>query len=78
MKGFIVFDYEKQYPTALQDLASWLKEGKLKRKEHVLKGGIEAAPEGLVSLYQGANTGKMMVEVAALSEAVGEGGKSRL
>lgn len=70
MKGFIVFDYAKKYPTALQELASWLSQGKLKRKEHIVPGGIEGAPQALVDLYKGANTGKMMVEVAPVSEAV--------
>ncbi|KAE8152583.1 hypothetical protein BDV25DRAFT_150884 [Aspergillus avenaceus] len=71
MKGFIVFDYAKKYPEALKNLSAWLTEGKLKRKEHIIPGGLEAAPQGLVNLYQGANTGKMMVEVAPVSEAIG-------
>ncbi|KAJ5491406.1 NADP-dependent oxidoreductase YfmJ [Penicillium diatomitis] len=69
MKGFIVFDYAKKYPTALQELASWLSQGKLKRKEHIVPGGIEGAPQALVDLYKGVNTGKMMVEVAPVDEA---------
>lgn len=68
MKGFIVFDYAKQYPTALKDLTAWLSQGKLKRKEHIVPGGLEAAPHALVNLYEGANTGKMMVEVAPVEE----------
>ncbi|KAJ5599938.1 NADP-dependent oxidoreductase YfmJ [Penicillium hetheringtonii] len=70
MKGFIVFDYAKKYSAALQDLGSWLAQGKLKRKEHIVKGGIEGAPQALVDLYKGVNTGKMMVEVAPVSEAL--------
>jgi NADPH-dependent curcumin reductase CurA len=70
MKGFIVFDYAKKYGTALQELASWLSQGKLKRKEHIVPGGIEGAPQALVDLYKGVNTGKMMVEVAPVSEAI--------
>lgn len=70
MKGFIVFDFAKKYPAALQELASWLSQGKLKRKEHLVPGGIEGAPKALVDLYQGVNTGKMMVEVAPVSEAL--------
>ena len=50
IKGFIVFDYIKSYPTALKDLASWLAQGKLRRKEYIIKGGLEAAPQGLVDL----------------------------
>lgn len=71
MKGFIVFDFAKKYPVALQELASWLSQGKLKRKEHIVSGGLEEAPKALVDLYQGVNTGKMMVEVAPISEALG-------
>ena len=78
MKGFIIFDYEKQYPEARRNLAAWLKEGKMKRKEHLLRGGLEAAAQGLVSLYEGANTGKMMVEVAPMSEAIEPSSRSKL
>jgi NADPH-dependent curcumin reductase CurA len=70
MKGFIVFDYAKKYPSALKDLSTWLMEGKIKRKEHIVPGGLEAAPQGLVNLYEGINTGKMMVEVAPVSDAI--------
>ncbi|KAJ5166716.1 NADP-dependent oxidoreductase YfmJ [Penicillium canariense] len=70
MKGFIVFDYADKYPIAQKELASWLSEGKLKRKEHIVPGGIEGAPQALVDLYKGVNTGKMMVEVAPVSEAL--------
>ncbi|KAJ5247285.1 hypothetical protein N7468_002268 [Penicillium chermesinum] len=70
IKGFIVFDYIKKYAAAQKELASWLSQGKLKRKEHIVPGGIEAAPQALVDLYAGANTGKMMVEIAPVSEAL--------
>lgn len=68
MKGFIVFDYAKQYSAALKDLGTWLAQGKLKRKETIIPGGLEAAPQALINLYAGANTGKMMVEIAPVEE----------
>ncbi|KAI9372441.1 hypothetical protein BJX61DRAFT_447186 [Aspergillus egyptiacus] len=71
LKGFIVFDFAKKYSSALQEMATWLEQGKLKRKEHIVPGGLEAAPQALVDLYGGVNTGKMMVEVAPVSEALG-------
>jgi NADPH-dependent curcumin reductase CurA len=58
MEGFVVFDYAKQYPTALKDLAQWLEEGKIKTTETVVKGGIEKAQNALRDLYDGINTGK--------------------
>jgi NADPH-dependent curcumin reductase CurA len=57
MQGFIVFDYAKQYPQARQELAQWLAEGKLKRKETVVTGGLVNAEQALVDLYKGMNTG---------------------
>jgi NADPH-dependent curcumin reductase CurA len=58
MQGFIVFDYEKEYPRALRDLAQWLSEGKIQRKETIVKGGLVKAEEALRDLYNGVNTGK--------------------
>lgn len=60
-----MFDYASQYHTARADLAKWLSEGKIKRKEHIIKGGLGAAEQGLVDLYRGVNTGKLLVEVKA-------------
>jgi NADPH-dependent curcumin reductase CurA len=58
MQGFIVFDYVKQYTEARKELAQWLSEGKIKRKETVIKGGLDKAADGLRDLYKGVNTGK--------------------
>ncbi|KAN0101591.1 NAD(P)-binding protein [Hyaloscypha variabilis] len=63
MQGFIVFDYIKEYPEARKELAQWLAEGKLQRKETIIKGGLKAAEQGLADLYNGINTGKLLVEV---------------
>jgi NADPH-dependent curcumin reductase CurA len=63
MEGFIVFDFEDQYAKARKDLAQWLAEGKIKRKETIIKGGLKEADKGLVQLYKGVNTGKLLVEV---------------
>ncbi|KAK5086762.1 hypothetical protein LTS08_007175 [Lithohypha guttulata] len=67
MIGFIVFDYAKEYSSAREELAQWVREGKLKRGETILEGGLKEAERGLVKLYEGANTGKMLVEVAKLN-----------
>lgn len=69
MEGFIVFDYLEQYPKARKELAQWLEEGKIKRKETVVRGGLKEAPAALVGLYNGMNTGKLMVEVSAEDRA---------
>ncbi|KAL3426007.1 NADP-dependent leukotriene b4 12-hydroxydehydrogenase [Phlyctema vagabunda] len=70
LQGFIVFDYAKQYKEARKQLAQWLEEGKLQRKETIIKGGITAAEHALVDLYNGINTGKLMVEVKPVDGAL--------
>jgi NADPH-dependent curcumin reductase CurA len=64
MQGFIIFDYADRYQEAKNQLAQWLSEGKLKRKETIIKGGLQEAEKALLQLFQGGNTGKLMVEVA--------------
>lgn len=59
MEGFIVFDYEKQFPEARKELSKWLGEGKLKRKETIVRGGLAKAEQALVDLYKGINTGEL-------------------
>ena len=43
-------------------LAGWLRDGRLRVREHVLQGP-EAAMGAIEMLYSGANTGKLIVEV---------------
>jgi NADPH-dependent curcumin reductase CurA len=59
MQGFIVFDYEKRYDEARRELTRWLGEGKIKRQETVVKGGIGRMSEALGMLYEGGNTGEL-------------------
>lgn len=63
MQGFIVTDYVKQFDAARQELAQWLTEGKLQRRETVVTGGLKMAEQALCDLFQGVNTGKLIVEV---------------
>ncbi|KLU90996.1 NADP-dependent leukotriene B4 12-hydroxydehydrogenase [Magnaporthiopsis poae ATCC 64411] len=63
MEGFIVLNYPTEIPKARQELAGWLADGKIKRQETVVKGGLDKVEQALVDLFNGANTGKMLVEV---------------
>ncbi|CAG8954994.1 hypothetical protein HYFRA_00008683 [Hymenoscyphus fraxineus] len=65
LQGFIVFDYASRYAEARKDLTQWLEEGKIQRKETVMKGGLAIADRALMDLYNGVNTGKLLVEVKA-------------
>merc|ERR1712169_123535 len=63
MQGFIIFDAQKQYAQARKELGTWLAEGKIKKNETIIKGGLEKAEQGLVDLFRGVNQGKLLVEV---------------
>lgn len=62
MQGFLVRDHAKDFGSALNQLGSWLKEGKLKYDETVVEG-FEKLPEAFIGLFEGKNTGKMVVKI---------------
>ncbi|HKX44206.1 MAG TPA: NADP-dependent oxidoreductase [Burkholderiaceae bacterium] len=64
MEGMVVFDYTDRFPVAVQELAGYLKDGRMKSKEDVVGGGIDAFPETLLKLFNGENFGKLVLEVA--------------
>lgn len=63
MQGFIVTDHAEHFPEARKELSQWVAEGKLKKSEHIIKGGINALQQGMIDLFKGANTGKLIVQV---------------
>ncbi|HEX2482200.1 MAG TPA: NADP-dependent oxidoreductase [Methylomirabilota bacterium] len=62
IQGFIVFDFAARYRDGLAQLTEWVRQGKLKYREHFVDG-LERAPAALVGLLQGKNFGKMVVRV---------------
>ena len=62
IQGFIVTDYVRQFKEAKQNMVTWISEGKLKFKEDV-RVGLDSAPEYLNALFNGGNTGKLIVKV---------------
>jgi NADPH-dependent curcumin reductase CurA len=62
MEGFIVFDYEKDYPRGIADMGGWLAAGEIKSREHIVKG-LETFPDTLLMLFDGRNQGKLIIEV---------------
>ena len=63
MQGLIVFDWANRVPEAIAQLGAWYKEGKLKIREDVREGGIDAYPDVLNLLYTGGNLGKLVLKV---------------
>ncbi|MFJ8077125.1 NADP-dependent oxidoreductase [Streptomyces sp. NPDC096176] len=64
MEGFVVFDYAKRYTQAAQEIAGWIGDGRLKVKEHVVKGTVDDFPDTLQMLFRGENVGKLVLELA--------------
>ena len=64
MVGMVVFDYADRYGEAAREMAGWIAAGKLKAREDIVKGGIADFPEGLMKLFRGENTRKLVLEVA--------------
>ena len=62
MQGFIVGNYASRFPEGVLQLAEWLRTGKLNYRETIVKG-FERLPDTFISLFEGGNTGKMLVEI---------------
>ncbi|KAF0895304.1 hypothetical protein E2562_012574 [Oryza meyeriana var. granulata] len=63
MEGFAVFDHFGLYPRFEEEMARYLREGKVTVVEDVVDG-IDKAPEALVGMFLGKNVGKLLVAVA--------------
>ena len=61
MTGFVIFDYSARYGEGVAALAQWLGSGELRSREDVVHGGIEQFPEVLLRLFEGGNTGKLVL-----------------
>jgi NADPH-dependent curcumin reductase len=64
MEGIVVFDYAARYGEAITEMAAYLKDGRMKSKEDVVTGGVQAFPSTLPKLFSGANFGKLVLEIA--------------
>eukprot|EP00698_Gefionella_okellyi_P018422 TRINITY_DN5515_c0_g1_i1.p2 TRINITY_DN5515_c0_g1~~TRINITY_DN5515_c0_g1_i1.p2 ORF type:complete len:106 (-),score=27.06 TRINITY_DN5515_c0_g1_i1:75-392(-) len=62
VRGFIVTDELDMYPQCERDLKLWFQQGKLQAKEDVVVG-LENAPRAFMSLFTGANFGKLLIKV---------------
>jgi NADPH-dependent curcumin reductase CurA len=63
LEGFIVLDHLGRIGEAIGDLARWMQEGKLQPLETVVEG-FDQLPTAINMLFDGANTGKLVVRVA--------------
>ncbi|MGH1565046.1 NADP-dependent oxidoreductase [Mumia sp. DW29H23] len=65
VRGFIQREFVKaHYRQFQQDMGEWLSAGTVRYKEDVVQG-LENAPEAFLGMLQGANFGKLVVQVGA-------------
>ncbi len=62
VKGFIVLDYMDRWPEAMAQMYAWIKEGRLTYREDIVEG-LEHAPKAVNKLFDGSNTGKLILKV---------------
>ena len=63
LQGFIVLDHLDRLMEAATELGGWIREGKLKPIETVIEG-FEQLPQAVNMLFDGANTGKLVLHVS--------------
>jgi len=63
MTGMVVMDYLPRAGEARTAMSQWIKEGKLKTREHIVEG-FNTFPETLLMLFSGQNEGKLIIKVA--------------
>lgn len=62
MQGFIVSEHMERWPVALQELRQGVATGKIKYRETVAQGLVNA-PQAFIGLLKGANLGKQLVKL---------------
>jgi len=66
IEGFIVGRYQARWPEAMKVMMEWYHQGLLNSRSTVYEG-IERAPEAMIGLFEGHNTGKMLVNLCSQS-----------
>jgi NADPH-dependent curcumin reductase CurA len=62
IQGFLVSDYMDRAADAMTALGRWLMEGKIKYRVDIVEG-LEEAPRAVNKLFEGSNTGKLVVKI---------------
>jgi NADPH-dependent curcumin reductase CurA len=64
IRGFIQRDFPEQRPAFYEEMAQWIREGRVKYREDIVDG-LENAPQAFIGMLQGRNFGKLIVRVSA-------------
>jgi NADPH-dependent curcumin reductase CurA len=64
MEGFVVFDYTSRYHEAIEDIRIWLADGKITNLVDIERGSVLDFPKTLNRVFNGANTGKQILDIS--------------
>jgi NADPH-dependent curcumin reductase CurA len=62
VQGFIYTDYMPRMAEFHRDMGGWLASGQVKSRDTIVEG-LENTPDAFLGLFEGANTGKMLVRL---------------
>jgi NADPH-dependent curcumin reductase CurA len=62
LRGFIIGDHLDRFDAFVKEVGGWLRAGEIRHRETIVDG-IDRAPEALIGLLRGQNTGKMLVRL---------------
>ncbi|MGW2781218.1 hypothetical protein ACWC3X_08205 [Streptomyces populi] len=77
MEGFVVLGHAERCPQAAQDVSAWIADGRIKVREHGVRGGVDDFPEVLQMLFRGENVGRLVPESARRPPGAGPRFKGR-
>ncbi|KAK0064185.1 prostaglandin reductase 1-like [Biomphalaria glabrata] len=61
VSGIMVYSYSENFTSAQQEMANWIKEGKLQYRE-TLFDGFTKLPEAFLEIFKGSSAGKLIVK----------------
>lgn len=63
MTGFLAYDFEERFPEAVEGISRRRNDGSIVVREHIVTGGVDAFHEAFTLLFNGGNTGKLVLEL---------------
>jgi len=62
LQGFLIFDYFPRMDEFYRDMGGWMKSGAVKPRDTIVEG-LDSTLDAFLGLFEGANTGKMLVRL---------------
>jgi NADPH-dependent curcumin reductase CurA len=62
-EGFLILDYMDRFSEGLRELTGWVRDGKIRYRETVVDGFVNA-PAAFIAMLEGGNIGKALVRMS--------------